>query len=104
WAVDNGYANRQPQSYLRQWQLIDTTTWHATDSLKIKDILTYGRFQSIYAAMPFGDDFIYNSSAPGLQAPGLAGLKNLISLVNGQHMYVEESYPTPGFYTNSQDT
>jgi iron complex outermembrane receptor protein len=104
WTVDNGYANRQPQSYLRQWQAINTTTWTASDSLKVKNILTYGRFQSLYAANAFGDDFVYNSSAPALQQPALAGLQGLISLVNGQHLYVEESYPTPGYYTNSQDT
>jgi iron complex outermembrane receptor protein len=104
WAVDNGYANRQPESYLRQSQAINTTTWSVTDDLRIKNILTYGRFASLYVAQPFGDNFIWNSSAPALQLPALAGLQGLVSLVNGQHLYLEESYPTPGYYTNSQDT
>jgi iron complex outermembrane receptor protein len=104
YAVDNGYANRQPQSYLRQWQAINTTTWVATDHLKVKNILTYGQLLGLYAAQPFGDNFIYDSTAPALQQPALAGLRSLVQLVNGQHLYIAESYPYPGTYTNAQST
>jgi iron complex outermembrane receptor protein len=37
--VENSLAD--PVSWLQQWQLINTTTWHATDLLTVKNIASY---------------------------------------------------------------
>lgn len=51
--------NDQPgaESYLRQVQVIDTTTWHASDSLTVKNIVNYGQLLTALDSALFGLDF-----------------------------------------------
>ena len=42
WSVSNLLADALSES--EQWQVINTTTWQATDALTVKNILSYGEF------------------------------------------------------------
>jgi iron complex outermembrane receptor protein len=55
--------NPQAASRFREWQVINTTTWHASSNLTIKNILSYGAFQDYL----FNDLFGVNWTFP---APG----------------------------------
>ena len=41
--VENNLLN--PYEHLTQWQIINTTTWHASDTLTVKNIMSYGEFR-----------------------------------------------------------
>lgn len=43
-----------PESYLRQVQVIDTTTWHASDHLTVKNIANYGQLLTALNSSLFG--------------------------------------------------
>jgi iron complex outermembrane receptor protein len=44
-------------SKLQQWQIINTTTWKATDDLTVKNIASYGRLRDFYNDAIFGTQF-----------------------------------------------
>lgn len=44
--------------HIRQLQLINTTTWQASDTLTVKNIFSYSQFRQFQAANIFGDNFI----------------------------------------------
>jgi len=44
----------QPGSYLKQIQVVNTTTWHATDNLTIKNIANYGELKNAFNSGLFG--------------------------------------------------
>jgi iron complex outermembrane recepter protein len=46
-----------PRSEIEQWQFINTTTWSATDSLKIKNIASYGEYKDLQASPLFGTNW-----------------------------------------------
>lgn len=52
YAVINDIPNAQ--SYLRQNQVINTTTWHATDNLTVKNIANYGELITALDSSLFG--------------------------------------------------
>jgi iron complex outermembrane recepter protein len=52
YAVVNDLSNAK--SYLRQNQWINTTTWHATDNLTVKNIANYGELITILDSSLFG--------------------------------------------------
>ena len=41
--VENSLVN--PFEHLEQWQIINTTTWHASDTITLKNIASYGQFR-----------------------------------------------------------
>ncbi|WP_177198285.1 TonB-dependent receptor [Novosphingobium sp. CF614] len=45
-------------AWTRQWQIINTTTWLASDSLTIKNIASYSRLQQKLRASIFGGNFV----------------------------------------------
>jgi iron complex outermembrane receptor protein len=47
-----------PYSNFRTWQTINTTTWHATDDITIKNIASYAQLKDDYNTGLFGTDFI----------------------------------------------
>jgi iron complex outermembrane receptor protein len=64
-----------PESSLRQFQFIDTTTWRATDNLTVKNIISYAQARDIYRNAIYGTGFLVNGqplpyvvfgNAPGL--------------------------------------
>jgi len=44
-----------------QWQVINTTTWNAPDTLTVKNILSYGELRDRYIGSPLGDFWIMPS-------------------------------------------
>ncbi len=81
--VENAFAN--PRSYLSQWQVINTTTWQASDSLTIKNIASYGQFKEIFLGTIGGEYFIPATGPAAGQA-----VSNTITA------------PAPGQYNNAQ--
>lgn len=54
--VGQGYTNN-PYSRLEQWQFINTTTWRASDTLTIKNIVSYSQFKQDLNVAIFGTNF-----------------------------------------------
>jgi iron complex outermembrane receptor protein len=62
-----------PESYAKteQWQIINTSTWRASDTLTVKNIISYAQLKQHLNAPLFGTDFPINFAAIN---PALAGL------------------------------
>jgi len=59
------------QSHLKQWQVINTTTWKASDSLTVKNIASYGRLKSFVVTPLIGTNWNTSTIAStGLVQPG----------------------------------
>lgn len=56
WDVENSHPN--PGLNIRQWQLINTTTWDASDTLTVKNIASYGEFREVLRQAFGGDNFL----------------------------------------------
>jgi len=75
--LDVEVANPDPRIYLRTWQVINTTTWQASDMITIKNILSYGEYREQAGFSLYSDNFFvpntpttqYFASQGGL-APG----------------------------------
>jgi iron complex outermembrane receptor protein len=52
-----------PETRLEEWQVINTTTWHASDNLTLKNIGSYGVLDEKYRSSLFGTNFML---APGV--------------------------------------
>jgi iron complex outermembrane receptor protein len=46
-----------PYSRMSQWQVINTTTWHASDTLTVKNIASYAQFKDSLRSDNFGTDW-----------------------------------------------
>ena len=57
WDVENSVAD--PRSVQETWRAINTTTWTASDSLTVKNIVSYAEFKEDIAFSLFGDNFTY---------------------------------------------
>jgi iron complex outermembrane receptor protein len=59
-------ANGLPQAHqtIKQWQVINTTTWQATDTLTVKNIASYAQFQQSQAENIYGDNGYQNGVLP----------------------------------------
>lgn len=57
WDVENSRPN--PRSNQETWQVINTTTWEASDSLTVKNIISYAEFREDIDFSLFGDNFTY---------------------------------------------
>jgi iron complex outermembrane recepter protein len=70
YAIVNDFSGAE--SYLKQYQVINTTTWHASDYITVKNVANYGLLESVldsslfgaYLASPFGTPFITSTSDP----------------------------------------
>lgn len=98
WTVDNG--NPAPRSLNDVWQIINTTTWHESDSLTIKNINSYAQLRNIYSTNPFGDDFTIPGTIPSLSPPFSASTGALA----GTPISVVDATVPPGMYSNAQST
>jgi iron complex outermembrane receptor protein len=50
-------ATSNPESVIQQWQLINTSTWNPSDTLKVKNILSYGQYKDVQNAPLFGTNW-----------------------------------------------
>jgi iron complex outermembrane receptor protein len=53
-----------PRSLLTQWQFIDTTTWRASDTLTVKNIISYAQLHDSYDNPIFGTNIQSPAIAP----------------------------------------
>jgi iron complex outermembrane recepter protein len=64
-----------PSSDLDQWQAINTTTWHASDTLTIRNIASYGELKQTFNAPLFGLDLAVPYGPPlGTFRVGFTGI------------------------------
>jgi iron complex outermembrane receptor protein len=75
WDVENSVHD--PKSIQTTWQVINTTTWKASDNLTIKNIASYAEFREDAAFSLFGDNYIYPADFlfPGNPAGRLGGIQ-----------------------------
>ncbi len=59
--VENQHSN--PYNTTEQWQLINTTTWLASDALTLKNIISYGQFRERVAYSIGGENFVIPTGA-----------------------------------------
>src|SRR5262249_17859061 len=57
YAVDNSFPD--PVSYLRQWQVINKTTWQVNDNLSLKNIASYYQIENTVTTSLFGDNWTF---------------------------------------------
>jgi iron complex outermembrane receptor protein len=69
WDVENNDAD--PFMRFKQWQVINTTTWQASNSLKIKNIFSYAEFREQSSFSLNGENLILPIIVPGLSLPGI---------------------------------
>jgi iron complex outermembrane receptor protein len=62
WDIANGLPNAHQK--IEQEQLINTTTWLATDTLTLKNIASYSRFKQAQAANIYGENGYQNGTTP----------------------------------------
>jgi iron complex outermembrane receptor protein len=62
-----------PDAYskLRQWQVVNTTTWTVNDSLTVKNIVSYARLKTKIHSDLFGTNFIIPAGAFAAPIPGV---------------------------------
>ena len=95
WDVENNDPNAH--ELIKQWSVINTTTWRATDSLTIKNILSYSEYRESADFSLWGDNFSvypffpYSGSGGPFSDPALNGAPGTplktISLHPGRYPY-----------------
>jgi len=63
WDIENN--NPDPRQQTNQWQIINTTTWKASDSLTIKNIVSYAEYREWADFSLWGDNLLIPPSFPG---------------------------------------
>lgn len=91
------------QSYVRQWQVINTTTWQASDALTVKNIASYAQYSAIDASGLFGTDWII-PQALSIAIPGIGVVPIPTGAAAGQHLSFTAADSPPGDYTSNQLT
>jgi iron complex outermembrane receptor protein len=66
WDVEAAIPN--PISQIEQWQLINTTSWVATDNLTVKNIASYAQFKDLQRSPLFGTNWQVTDLPAPLQA------------------------------------
>ncbi|WP_231568181.1 TonB-dependent receptor [Novosphingobium malaysiense] len=64
--LDVEVRNPNPRIYLRTWQFINTTTWQASDTITLKNIVSYGEYRE-QAAFSLYSDNLYVPNTPVTQ-------------------------------------
>ncbi|WP_232495963.1 TonB-dependent receptor [Novosphingobium kaempferiae] len=55
--LDVDVGNPNPRMFLRTWQAINTTTWQASDTITIKNIVSYGEYREQSQFQLYSDNF-----------------------------------------------
>lgn len=55
--LDVEVSNPDPRIYIRTWQAINTTTWQMSDTMTLKNILSYGEYREQAAFQLYSDNF-----------------------------------------------
>lgn len=92
YTVDNGLEDAK--LFIEQWQIINTTTWAASDTLTIKNVASYAQLKNKTRTEAFGTNWIIPSNFQGRPTGALGGLS--ATFVNIQH--------EPSLATTNQST
>jgi len=87
-------ATSDPESVIQQWQLINTSTWSPSDTLRVKNILSYGQFKDVQNSPLFGTNWQIGELAPAYQGVFFRGIPAAFSSIN----------PIPGGDSADQST
>lgn len=84
-----------PVSKLKQWQVINTTTWTVSDDFSVKNIISYADLNQTMRHPNFGTNFIIPSTLYGFaQNPAVVG----------SHLFMAPAYTYGSMPSNSQTT
>ncbi|GLK46831.1 MULTISPECIES: TonB-dependent receptor [Novosphingobium] len=61
--LDVEVGNPNPRMFLRTWQVINTTTWQASDTITIKNIASYGEYREQSQFQLYSDNFFVPDTA-----------------------------------------
>ncbi len=75
-----------PASELKQWQVINRTSWSITDEVTLKNIISYADLYQLNRTAVYGVNFQYPAPGPG----------------NGRYGFTESNQPPGDMPTNSQ--
>ena len=89
YTVQNGLPN--PETLLHQWQIINTTTWLASDNLTIKNIGSYAQLNEQLSSSLFGTNFDLHNFLPTIFKKGTV-------------IDFAEILPPPGGYSANEST
>jgi iron complex outermembrane receptor protein len=97
WDVENFLPDAKNET--RQWQVINTTTWQASDNLTVKNIASYAEFYQTDKSDTFGTNFTvadktFVTDFTSIGGTSSAGLPFQTSII----------YPAASKYTNAQRT
>jgi iron complex outermembrane receptor protein len=92
WDAEAGVAD--PESRLEQWQAINTTTWHASDTFTVKNIASYAQFKDFQRAPLFGTNWLLSTLPAAYQFIFQAGIPRVLF----------ETNPAPGLDSADQST
>ena len=96
-----------PQELVRQWQVINTTTWKASDTLTIKNIASYAEFRETADFNLFGDYFLSSGQPLNFGAFGIFVAPNVplqIPTAPGQVLPGIILHPGVSGYNSAQST
>jgi iron complex outermembrane receptor protein len=96
YAVENSLEN--PQSYMRQWQFINTTTWDVSDNLTIKNIVSYGEIINDVQQDVLGTSWRIRADDP------VAGVGGTNGNFTGRTISLARAQSAPGLHINNQST
>jgi len=92
WDAEASEAN--PVSRIEQWQIINTTSWHASDTLTVKNIASYAEYTDFQRAPLFGNSWQLSTLPPVYQFIFQAGIPGGLF----------ETNPAPGLNSADQST
>jgi iron complex outermembrane receptor protein len=92
--VNNPHAFQR----INQWQVINTTTWRASDALTIKNIVSYGEFRETGSLSVYNENLKVSNPAPDFSA---FGLPPYVPGTPYQYVVIE---PTPGQNAAAEST
>jgi iron complex outermembrane receptor protein len=102
---DTGNSIANPSTTLRTWQIINTTTWLASDTLTIKNVVSYAQLREDIISSLFGSYLdLYDAS---VNVPGLGAYFPYRSIYTapGQGIVgLADVFPIPGGHTADQST
>jgi len=93
--IENNVPN--PSQQLENWQVVNTTTWQASDTLTIKNIASYAEFRDNPNFNNFGDNFSMPAFSPGSLGANLATVPagtpfNYVTLTSRPGGYLVSQY------------
>ncbi len=87
WDVES--SDPHPFERVEQWQAINTTTWRATDTLTVKNIISYAQFREAADFSLWGDNLLV-PGAGGLRLPAITIEPGLSGHDSSQSTFTEE--------------